>query len=167
MPHSEPNYDRMMRIIDEVFATRNDPDQLQVTPAQLGKLQQIHPATLNELRDENGPLVWALLIPTTREVMMDFVESRISEKQLLEHTPLHVAYDCIYLCSVSTLPELRGQGKTKALCLEAIHAIRRDHPITTLFVWPFTREGNGLAEALASECGLELVKTERGHGQVF
>lgn len=163
MPHSEPNYERMMQIIDEVFSTRNDPDQLQVTPSQLNKLQQIHPATLNELSDENGPLIWALLIPTTHAVMMDFIENRISEKQLLELTPLHVAYDCIYLCSVSTLPEMRGKGKTKALCLDAINAIRKNHPITTLFVWPFTKEGNVLAEVLAKECGLELLKTERIH----
>jgi len=163
MPHSKPNFNRMMQIIDEVFATRNDPDQLQVTPSQLEKLQQIHPSTLNELSDENGPLIWALMIPTTRAVMMDFIENRISEKQLLEHTPLHVSYDCIYLCSVSTLPEMRGKGKTKALCLDAIQAIRKDHPITTLFVWPFTSEGNMLAEALAKACGLELLKTERSH----
>lgn len=52
----KPNFQRMLNLIDEVFATRNDPDQLQVTPQQLKKLEQIHPSTLSELANEDGPL---------------------------------------------------------------------------------------------------------------
>lgn len=156
-----PNFTRMLQLIDEVFATRQDPDQIQVNPQQLKKLQAIHPATLSELADGNGPLVWALLIPTTRQVMNDFLAQKISEKGILENTQVGDSYDCIYLCSATTLPEHRGQGKTKQVCLDAINAMRRTHPVTTLFVWPFTLEGSQLAEALAKACGLELVKAER------
>jgi len=148
----------MMQIIDEVFATRNDPDQLQVTPQQLKKLQKIHPATLTELADENGPVIWVLVIPTTETVMHDFLNGIISEKELLERTQPGDRYDCLYLCSVTTLPEYRGKGQTKKLCLEVISSIRKDHPIKTLFAWPFTKEGERLAEALAKTTGLQLLK---------
>ncbi|MGZ3899186.1 MAG: hypothetical protein ACXVO9_13390 [Bacteroidia bacterium] len=162
MSHPKPNFSRMMKVIDEVFATRKDPDQLQVTPQQLKKLEKIHPATLSELSDDNGPLIWVLVIPTTTNVMREFVKGNISEKELLERTNPGDSYECIYLCSASTLPEIRSKGKTKKLCLEAINAIRKDHPVKTLFVWPFTREGNALAETLAKECGLKLLKRS-GH----
>ncbi len=151
-----PNFQRMMSLIDEVFATRNDPGQLQVDGKVMHKLESIHPATLSEFADVNGPVIWALIIPTTRVVMNDFLVGKISEKEILQNTEPGESYDCIYLCSVTTLPEYRGKGDTKKLCIEAVQSVCNDHSITTLFVWPFTKEGENLAKALASECKLEL-----------
>jgi len=95
----------MLAIIDEVFETRDDPEQIQVTQQQLKKLQAIHPATLSELADENGPVIWILIIPTTKIIMQEFLEDKISEKALLEKTQAGINYDCIYLCSATKLPE--------------------------------------------------------------
>jgi hypothetical protein len=146
----------MLTLIDEVFATRNDPDQIQVSENQMKKLQEIHPATLSELANDEGPLIWVLLIPTTKKVMEDFLIGAISEKQVLDQTEPGQNFDCIYLCSATTLPEMRGKGATKKLCLQAIADICRDHPITTLFVWPFTKDGEKLAKSVATMAKLEL-----------
>ncbi len=148
----------MLQLIDEVFATRNDPDQIQVTQQQLKKLERIHSATLTEKSDENGPLIWILMIPTTKSVMEDFLGGKISEKELLEKTKPGEVYSSIYLCSATTLPEYRGKGETKKLCISAINKISKDHPVTRLFVWPFTKEGEALAETIAKACGLDLLK---------
>ncbi len=146
----------MLDLIDEVFSTRNDPDQIQVNQQQLKKLQAIHPATLTEFANEDGPLIWILIIPTTNSIMNDFLEGKISEKRLLEKTKEGDKYECIYLCSATTLPEFRGKGETKKLCIKAINSITEVHTIKTLFVWPFTKEGGVLAQKIANECDLEL-----------
>ena len=78
---------------------------------------------------------------------------------MLEKTRVGDLYDCIYLCSVTTLPEYREKGETKQLCIKAIDAISKDHPLKTLFVWPFTKGGEALAESVAKECKLQLLKT--------
>ena len=65
MPKPLPNFNRMLQLIDEVFATRQDPNQLQVTQKEIKKLAKLHPATISELADESGPVIWVLLIPTT------------------------------------------------------------------------------------------------------
>jgi hypothetical protein len=153
-----PNFAKMFAVIEETFAMRNDPDQLQVTEKDQKKLQAIHPATLNELADKNGPLIWVLLIPTTKKVMDDFLSGRITERQVLENTEPGQAYDAIYLCSVTTLPEVRGKGESKKLCLKAIEAIRNDHPIQYLFTWPFTEEGRLLARSLGKLVGLPVLE---------
>ena len=155
---NKPNYKRMMQVIDDVFETRNDPDQLQVNSKQLLKLEKIHPATLTELTNEDGPFIWVLLIPTTTLVMNAFIAGTISEREVLEKTQPGECYDCIYLCSVTTLPEYRGKGDTKRLCLKGIERIRKDHLISTFFVWAFTKEGEFLAQSLADECKIELKK---------
>lgn len=148
----------MFGIIDEVFATRNDPDQLQVTPVQQKKLAALHPSTLSELADEHGPIVWVLVIPTTETLMREFLSGTISENQLLDKTKPGDKFEAIYLCSATTLPEYRGKGKTKKLCLDAIRSIAAEYPIKSLFVWPFTPEGDKLAKAVADETGLALYK---------
>ncbi len=158
MPYNKPNFKLMMQLIDETFATRKDPGQIQVSEAQMKKLQAIHPATLSEFADKDGPLIWILLIPTTKEIMNDFLSGKITETQLLEHTKPKERYDCIYLCSATTLPEMRNKGETKKLCIHAIEQIMKDHSINTLFVWPFTKEGEILAEAIVKKCELELLK---------
>lgn len=151
-----PNFQRMFQIIDDVFATRQDPDQLQVDEEVIKKLNEIHPACLSELADENGPVIWALMIPTTEKVMNDFLSGKISERELLDETIVGEKFTCLYLCSVTTLPEYRKKGETKKICLKAIEKIRANFPIATLYVWAFTKEGESLAQQIASETKLSL-----------
>lgn len=152
----------MLRLVDEVFATRSDPSQLQVDEHVLEKLARIHPATLAEKETDDGPIAWILLIPTTRQVMNDFIAGKISEQELLDRTQPGETYEAIYLCSATILPEYRGKGLGKQLTMEAIGAMRKEHPIEALYVWPFTKEGDALAEQLAKSCGLPLFK-KSGH----
>lgn len=150
------NLERMIEIIDGVFSTRNDPDQLQVTEEDIARLQLLHPATLSEYNEGHGPCIWVLLIPTTKTIMQEFLEGKITETALLYNTPPGIAYEAIYLCSVTTLPEYRGKGLTTKLTLEAINAIRSENPITDLFVWPFTKEGEILAQKIAVQLQMPL-----------
>ena len=146
----------MMEVIDEVFEARDDPGQIQVTAAQRKKLEKTHPLTLNEIANEEGPLVWVLLFPTSKESMHRFLEGKITEKQLLDETEPCKEYQSIYLCSATTLPEARSKGLTKKLTIESIRSIAKDHPIEALYVWSFSEKGKLLAESIAKDCKLQL-----------
>ncbi len=152
------NFNRMIQLVTEFFDTRNDPDQISVTPEEREKLESIHPATLSELANDDGPMVWILLIPTSTSIMDRFINGTITEKQLLEETQPGVAYDTIYLCSASVLPEYRQKGLAKKVAIEAINSIRKDHTIKSLFYWPFSSEGRGLAKSISREVDLPLFE---------
>jgi GNAT superfamily N-acetyltransferase len=151
-------FDRMLRLAEEFFEAKNDPDQLNVTPEVLERLRKLHPATLSEELVEGGTVAWVLLIPTTTEVRDRFNAGAITESELLDATSADGAYDSIYLCSALVLPEYRHRGIARRLALAAIAAIRADHPIRSLFYWKFSHEGSRLAEFLASETGLPLFE---------
>lgn len=151
----------MIQLADEVFATRNDPAQLDINQDVLAHLQRIHPATVSEYDDGNGPVAWILLIPTSLELKNRFLSGSITEKQLYELTPLDVPYDALYLCSAMVLKEYRRKGIAKDLTLRAVEKIRKDHPIQSLFVWTFSKEGLLGAEALSRWTSLPLEK--KGH----
>nr|MBP6681257.1 hypothetical protein [Saprospiraceae bacterium] len=114
------NFERMIQLADDVFAVKNDPDQLDVNQDVLDQLRRIHPATVSEFDDGHGPVAWVLLIPTTLGLMDQFLNHSISEKELYEQTPLDAAYEAIYLCSAMVLEEYRRKGIARQLTLKAI-----------------------------------------------
>lgn len=152
------NFERMLQLAEEVFATKHDPEQLDVNQEIIERLKIIHPATVSEYDEGNGPVAWVLVIPTTLELMNSFLENKISEKELFELTPLHTTYEALYLCSAMVLEEYRRKGITKRLTLNAIENIRKVHPLKSLFVWAFSKEGDAGSETVARLASLPLYK---------
>jgi hypothetical protein len=158
--HSQPNLERMMKLADEFFDMKNDPAQIGVDEETRRLLNAIHPDTMNEVQDEDGPLAWVLLFPTTELLMKQFIDNRINEMELLRSTPVNVEYDAVYLCSALVLPEFREKGLAKRLAVHAIRSIQKDHPIKALFLWAFSPEGMGLATSIAEELVLPLYRKQ-------
>ena len=152
------NFERLVQLADEVFEVRNDPNQLDINPEVMDKLRKIHPSTISDFDEGNGPVAWILVIPTTTDLMNKFLEGAVTEKELFNLTPLNVPYEALYLCSALVLEEYRRKGIAKKLSLQAIENIRKEHPLKALFVWPFTKEGELAAESLAHVLGLPLNK---------
>ena len=158
MSQPKSNFERMLQLAEDVFAVKNDPDQLDVNEQVITHLQKIHPATVSEFDDGHGPVAWVLLIPTSLALMNSFLEGEINEKELFEMTPLNSTYEALYLCSAMVLEEYRRTGITKRLVMDAIRRINEDHPLKPLFYWPFTEEGERAAESIAKETVLPLYK---------
>jgi len=152
------NYERLIQLADEVFSSRTDPDQLNVDENVMEHLQLIHPNTISEYDDGNGLVCWILCIPTTLDLMTQFIDQKISERELYELTPLNTKYEAIYMCSALLLEEFRGKGIAQKLALQAIENIKIDHNIKALFFWAFSKEGEKLAEKLSGLIGLPLYK---------
>lgn len=154
----ESNYERMIRLAESVFDTKADPDQLDVDEQVIERLLRIHTAAVSEYDDGNGPVVWILVWPTTSVLMQLFLKKEITEKELFYTTPIEADFDAIYLCSAMVLEEFRGKGIARKMTLEAVESIRKDHAVKSLFVWTFSKEGDGLAERIAQLTGLPLFK---------
>jgi GNAT superfamily N-acetyltransferase len=152
------NFERMVELAEKTFAAKNDPDQLDVDEEVLERFRLIHPATVSEYDDGNGPIAWILLLPTTIDLMNRFLEKKISEKELFYLTEPNKIYDALYLCSGIVLEEYRRKGIAKQLALKAVENIRKDHPIKALFAWAFTKEGDLSSEALADFLKMPLYK---------
>ncbi len=152
------NFERMIQLADVFFATKNDPNQISVTEKDREKLLQIHSVTMSEQNNGNGPIAWVLIIPTTHEIMLQFIAKEFNEQELLDRTPLQTKYDSIYLCTALVLFEHRGKGIAKRLACDAIRAIQINHPIKNLFFWAFSDEGEKLATAIAESTNLPLNK---------
>ncbi len=152
------NFERLLQLAEDAFAVRNDPAQLDVDEGVLEHLRLIHPATVSEEEEGNGPVAWILLIPTTTELMEAFLSGALTEKELYERTPVGGTYGAVYLCSALVLEEYRRKGIARRLALTALERIRRDHPLRALFVWSFSPEGRLSAKAIALAAGLPLLE---------
>ena len=155
---SKTNFERLIELSDEVFSSRTDPDQLNVNENVMEHLQLIHPDTISEYDEGNGPVCWVLCIPTTLDLMNQFINKEISERELYELTPLNAKYEAIYMCSALLLEEFRGKGIAQRLGMKAIENIMLDHSIKALFFWSFSKEGEKLADKASGLLGLPLYK---------
>jgi predicted GNAT family N-acyltransferase len=156
--HTQENFTRMIKLADEVFGMRQDPTQISVDRKVMTRLRKIHPSTMTQKSTKKGPIAWILVLPTTKELMKQFIRKLISERELLEKTPLKAKYDAVYLCSALVLPECRRKGLAKYLMCKAIKSIQRKHRINSLFYWEFSKEGKKLAASVAKEFALPLFK---------
>jgi hypothetical protein len=154
------NLQRMIALAEEVFSAHKDPSQIEVDEKVMKQLERIHPSTLSEHVEAEGPVVWILLIPTTIELMNKFIAEDISETELLNRTPLDTKYEALYLCSALVLPEYRRKGLATQVGTDAINEIRKDHPIKYLFTWNFSKEGANLADHASRQFSLPLLKRE-------
>ncbi len=151
----------MIQLATDVFAVKEDPEQLDVDETVIEKLHTLHPATLSEYNEGDGPATWILLIPTTTDIMNRFLSREITEQQLLDLTPPGIPYTALYLCSALVLEEYRKRGIAQRLTLDAIAAVRKDNPIEALFVWPFSAGGDALAKKVADLTGLPLLSRSK------
>lgn len=154
----EENLERMIRLAGEFFNTKDDPNQISVNKRTISRLRRIHPSTMSERCDKNGPIAWVLVVPTTHKVMEKFIAKEINEQELLQKTPLRAEYDALYLCSALVLPEHRGKGLAKRLLARAVRSIQKQHPIKYLFFWAFSVEGERLAASVAKKLRLPLLQ---------
>lgn len=69
-------------------------------------------------------------------------------------------YDSIYLCSALVLEEYRRKGIIRQMALKAIEEIQKDHPVKSLFIWAFTKEGEMAAEKIAQLTSLPLYRRD-------
>ena len=146
----------MIELADEFFEAKSDPMQISVDTGTMKLLKRIHPSTMAEIANGDGPIAWVLVIPTTEKIMKEFISKTINEHQLLQRTHPGLNYDALYLCSALVLPEERGKGLATSLLIQSIESIKRKYPITSLFYWGFSSEGKKLATAVAKEFGLPL-----------
>lgn len=152
----KPNFQRMILLAESIFNSKNDDRQIAFTDEDMEQMQNLHPHVMNEAADENGPFSWVTILPTSKENMLLFLDHQMNEKELLQNTTAQTPFECLYLCSALTLPEYRNKNATFHLTLSAITAISIDHPIQSLFAWPFSESGRQLCEKISKTTQLPV-----------
>ena len=153
------NLRRMLDLVDEVFETKSDPNQLSFTEEDMEHLQALHPACLNELSNEDGPYAWISIFPTSLILAKEFVGGKSTERELFDKTlELNPAQlDTVYLCSALVLPEFRKNKIAFNTTVQAIESMKNNLSIQHVLVWPFSQEGEKLAKKIAEASLLPLL----------
>jgi len=157
----QPNLNRLLQIVDQVFETRNDPTQIGFSEHDMAKMARLNEACLQESSLEEGPIAWVAVIPTSLDLMNRFIAQEITERELFDSTTLQTPQEALYLCSAVVLPEHRRSGVAFNLCVSAIRSMQSDGNILCAFVWPFSDEGKTLASKIAKSCSIPLYSRSR------
>ncbi len=152
---------RTMELAEEFFGTQKDPSQIPISFDSYHKLIKLWPgAFVYEMKNEE-PVSWGVAVPTSIELMNRFLKKEITERQLLDYTQPVEIYDCLYLCSVFTLPAFRRQGLALKLLLQLIKTAPLSQT-ATLFAWPTTEEGEAIINRVEQETGQKVIVRSAG-----
>ncbi|MFM9006900.1 MAG: hypothetical protein ACKOSR_15600, partial [Flavobacteriales bacterium] len=92
----KPNLPRLLKLVDEVFQTRNDPTQIGFSEDDMVKMNMLHSACLQEAENEDGPIAWVAAIPTSLVLMHEFLQETITERELFDSTSEQTPKEAIY-----------------------------------------------------------------------
>lgn len=153
-------FKKVLKISEEFFGTESDPEQMPINQESVDKLVSIHPDTILYKFDEMGqPIAWAVVVPTSLDVMNKFIHKKITERELLDQATEGKKFESVYVCAAFVLPEHRGKGHAKDLLIEAIRKVSsgRDLP---LYCWIYSEEGRKLSNSISRELGKPILNRE-------
>lgn len=145
-----------MEWAEKIFGIEQDPDQMPINEESVKKLDAIYVEWLNTRSNGNNePISWSVVMPTQKSLAEQFLNNKITEKELLELTKAEERYDSLYIVSAITVPDYRNKG----LAFESLIAAIKKAPITMdalIFAWPITPEGQNLANKISSFLNREI-----------
>lgn len=151
----EKSFNKIDEISEQFFGTKNDPEQIPLNKESGDKLQKLHQKALLYEIENDEPVGWAVVVPTSNELAEKFLKGEISERNLLDMTEPAERYEAFYLCAAFILPEYRRKGLAVKLLKEQIDSIPHiENP--TLFAWIYSQEGERLADKLEQELGMKI-----------
>jgi hypothetical protein len=142
-----------LEMAESIFETDAHPDQMQATPENFQKLKSLDVnSILYQVKDDNEPIAWVVVMPTQRAVAEKFITGTINEQEFLDNTEPAESYDAVYICAAATLPEYRRKGVASDLVKTALYRLplKVDYEI---YSWPTSAEGAEGLKKLGQKTG--------------
>ena len=99
-------------------------------------------------------LGWCFAFPTSRKLMVQFLNDSISEKELFWSTKKNKKYDVIYLCAAYVYSSHRKTGLGSKLIDECLKPLLKDG--VCIFYEPYTKKGKRLGESALKDYKYEI-----------
>jgi hypothetical protein len=146
---------KIIAVDEKFFRTTNDSQQIPITKEALDKILQLHSKAFLYKLENNEPISWVVVVPTSKDLADKFLNDEISERELLDLSKPQPVYEAIYLCSATTMPEHRRKGYVMKMMKEVILAIPHTEDVK-LFAWAYSPEGKSLMEKAARDFGVKI-----------
>jgi len=139
--------EKMNRIALELFGPGGD-SMVEPNLENAEKLISLEKNNLICFKENNQPISWALVLPTSREKAERFLKKEITELELFNRSVEKPLFESLYLFSVVTLPDYRKRGLSSRLVKYQIEYFRNKYKIKDFYAWALNPEGKSLIESL-------------------
>ena len=157
------DYEFTRKIAIKEFGTSTDKNQWHPTEEDSVFVMNNLPECMNIIRDDDNFIGFTLIIPSTRELMDNFINKEINENDLwLAAKNRKVTLDnfsAIYLCSAIIDKNYRRRGLSSNGFVKSIRKlIGKKNVKPILFYWAYSNEGKLVADKVAKILNLKLEK---------
>lgn len=141
------NLIRMEKVAIEVFGVP-DRDMVAPSPENDLKLIDIDKNTFVCFKENDEPIAWSLVMPTSRINSDKFLSEKINEKAIFEDSTKNHSFESLYLFVAIVIPEHRRRGLATELMSYQIKYFKEKYNIKDFYAWTFSKEGEILIKAI-------------------
>ena len=152
--YSEEDFDRMGKIADEFFDTKNDETQLPGEEVDYNFCKNVFPFSFCIVKKDNLPTGYSFILPCDEEGKQLFLSKSVNERELF-YRILNLEtnlYSCFYIVATQIIPSFQRKGYATKLI--NFHLKRYSEFLKIplkFFYWGATREGNALGAKISKK----------------
>ncbi len=120
------------------------------------KIQNLEINNIVCFKDNEKPIAWSIVLPTSRGSKTKFLNREITENQLFEDSINNQSFESLYIFAAIVLPNYRKRGFAKELARYQINYFKSTYKITDYFAWIFSPEGEKLIKSLESHNSIKI-----------
>lgn len=147
---------------EDYFETSEDTEQMKISEENSRWIFENIPEYFNVIKKEGKIVGYSFLMPSTKNIMENFVSGMINEAELFDgikkmDSEFLVRPEAVYLCSFYVDENNRRRGLASIAGIKTISSIASRFNITpTLFAWRYSDEGRLLCRKIAKVMGFDL-----------
>jgi len=107
-------------------------------------------------KDGDDPIAWSAVLPTSKKDMVDFLDRKLSERDLFEKSIASPSFEALYLFVVVVMPDYRKQGLGISLIKHQIKYFQDKYNIKDFYAWAFSPEGEKLILSLQKDLSMDI-----------
>lgn len=148
--------EKISEVATELFGTDEDETQAQPTVENTLKLILVEKHDFICLKNAGNLVAWSAVLPTSKELMEQFLNRTINERELFDLAVAQPCFECLYLVAAIVLPKWRRRGIGTSLMKAQIEYFKNKYKINIFYALILTKEGKKLIGALERDLGASI-----------
>lgn len=128
-------------VAEEIFGAEEDTTQTKPTIENALKLIAIDKNNFVCVKDGEKIIAWTVTLPTSKQNMNEFLDGKITERELSERSKKNHSFETLYLMAGITLPEYQRKGLYSLCRKYQIEYFKTKYGIHDFYAMPFSPEG--------------------------
>lgn len=150
------------KLTEGLWSTKTDPEIIPSKVFTYNFVTKEIPFSYNVIKEDDLVIGFTIVLPSSEEDMYDFINEKITEKELFYRIleTDRENFSCLYLCSAVIAENYRRRGLAKKSLMKQIEKFSNIYDIKYIYSWAFSDAGKKICNNISEEINIPLIERE-------